>query len=203
MRFSWDEWTGYEHEAPKLVAFLTWFEEEPKLQPTWNSLIRLLLAYRGDEPSREHVRRYQRDELAASGADECLLELMPLPSPSTGDWRYGGWSSLPWLQSRKEYKNHLLSRRIKKLQLLVTEHEPDAVIFYSKSYLEYGCEVARCQSSDFQKIDLPRKDGEMLPAFVRPDAPTTFVVTYHPTYFPATNHYFESLGRLLARGMTP
>lgn len=175
-----------------------WFSESPKLQSTWNPLIRLVLAYRDKEPTTESVRWYQRDELAGSSGNECLLELLPLPSPSTSDWYYTDWGSMAWLKSRQAYRDYLLPHRIQRLRSLVEEHEPEAVIFYSKSYLDHCCAVAGCEPDDFKEVDLPRKEDETLSAYVRDDGPTTFAVTYHPTYFPATNRYFESVGRMLA-----
>ncbi len=174
-----------------------WFIEHPNIQKTWSPLIRLLLAYRGEEPTMEAVRTYQRDELARADGNECLLELLPLPSPSTNDWHYPGWSSLSWLRSRQAYRNYLLPRRVQRLRSLVNEHQPEAVIFYSKSYIDFCCAVAGCEADDFREVGLPRKEGETLTSYICDIGPTTFAVTYHPTYFPATNLYFESVGRFL------
>lgn len=59
------------------------FVEKAKLQPTWAKLIRVLLSIEGLSPTKEEVRRYQQQQWARSNGNVCLLELLPLPSPST------------------------------------------------------------------------------------------------------------------------
>lgn len=55
-----------------------------KLQATWSQLIRVVLAIEGKPADKEAVRLYQQTQLGRFGGDTCLIELMPLPSPSTG-----------------------------------------------------------------------------------------------------------------------
>src|SRR6266496_6574065 len=66
------------------------FTAHPPVQSTWGKLIRILLAAKGRQPIvADDLRFYQRDYLGRSTGDTCLLELLPLPSPSTGQGMYG------------------------------------------------------------------------------------------------------------------
>lgn len=60
---------------------------------------------RADAPADiEQVRAYQIAQLGRSGGNPALLELLPLPKPSRGDWRYDRYSSLPYLASQHRYE---------------------------------------------------------------------------------------------------
>jgi len=65
-----------------------YFRPNPKLQRTWTQLIRILLSYNGVNTELDDCKNYQRNELARYNSDHCLLELFPLPSPSTSHWLY-------------------------------------------------------------------------------------------------------------------
>lgn len=62
------------------IAMETW---DARIQPTWKGLIRIILSAKGRENiDREDVRKYQINELGRKYKETCLLELLPLPSPS-------------------------------------------------------------------------------------------------------------------------
>lgn len=58
----------------------------------------------------EQVRAYQIAQLGRSGGNPALLELLPLPKPSRGDWRYDRWSSLACLASQRRYERRWRGR---------------------------------------------------------------------------------------------
>lgn len=70
------------------------FRDSPVAQTTWKQLIRILLAAQGGQATLTDVKLYQRDHLGRRNDDTCLLELLPLPSPSTNNWVYGPYTSL-------------------------------------------------------------------------------------------------------------
>jgi len=109
------------------------FGPNHKLQSTWGKLIRVLLSAKGPLPTIDEVRKYQGLHLGRSSGDTCLLELLPLPSPSTNNWLYGQHSQLPYLTNRETYKQMFITLRIALLKDRIIEHGPKVVIFYSHS----------------------------------------------------------------------
>ena len=181
-----------------LKGHLQWFEgEKPPLQTTWKQLIRVVLSSRGEPATASSVRAYQRDGFARSDGHECLLELLPMPSPSVGEWRYGDWYPLPWLRDRKAYREHLLEHRVERLQQLVAEREPAAVVFYSRSYLDEWCRVMDVPRDELVETVIVRRAEREVKAWIHENDETTFIVTSHPSAFGVTNSYFEDIGRIL------
>jgi hypothetical protein len=160
--------------------------------PTWGRLIRLALAAGGAIPSREDVRRYQVEHLGRNGGATLLTELLPLPSPSAGQWAYGEWSSLPELRNRSEYTRSYAPQRAAHLRERRKQHRPATVIFYglrpdyqpwwetiSGAALEHG-QVGR------HRIRMG-SDGH-----------TDYVVTPHPAARGPSSEFWLDVGRLVA-----
>jgi len=120
------------YEYHEGIAVPRWFTNHPPIQSTWGKLIRLLLAARGQQSiTPDDVRYYQRDHLGRSSGDTCLLELLPLPSPSTGQWMYGEHADLPQLRTREAYKQYYGRPRALHIRQRGQEYKPVAVVFYS------------------------------------------------------------------------
>lgn len=189
-----EQWVAHDHAPvvdirsfgahPGLADHQRWFAgEKPPLQPTWSKLIRLQLARLGRPSMIDDVRAYQRDELGAASGGDCLLELLPLPSPGISDWHYSEWSDLDWLTSRETYRAELLPQRIERLRALFTEHEPKVVVFYGMSYLEHWSEIAGSAFPDDYRY-APRLTA----------GATTFMVVPHPAAFGAKNALYARFG---------
>ncbi len=163
------------------------FCKKAKLQPTWNKLIRILLSSQGSVPTTEQVRQYQRSSLGRHGGENCLVELLPLPSPSMRHWIYGNNSKLEYLKNRKTYQEHCLPWRVEHLKQRIAEHLPAVVIFYGSSYREHWHRIA---GVDFEL------DGEV---YLGRNEFTVFVITKHPTAKEVTNDYFHRIGMMIAR----
>jgi hypothetical protein len=103
-------------EYHKDIGLMHWFKEKPRLQTTWNKLIRILLSSSGQIPTIEQVREYQQTLLGRLIGDTCLLELLPLPSPSIEQWVYAQYSQLPYLRDRETYRKECIKTRIIHLQ---------------------------------------------------------------------------------------
>lgn len=103
-------------EYHKEMGITHLFRERPRIQTTWGGLIRILMATKGRTPSTDDIREYQRDCLGRTVGETCLLELLPLPSPSTKHWFYGEHSRLPYLVNRDAYREAFIRRRIGHLQ---------------------------------------------------------------------------------------
>ena len=72
-----------------------YFRDPVKLQRTWMQQARIVLASKGLPSSILDVKAYQRDMLGRKTKETGLLELLPLPSPSTKVWNYALWSVFP------------------------------------------------------------------------------------------------------------
>lgn len=167
------------------------FQEHAKIQPTWGKLIRLLLSANGAERvEAQQVRDYQRDHLARPTSDHCILELFPLPSPSTAHWLYKDCSQLPYLVNRDHYRAFVAPFRVAHLQSQIRSHRPPYVVFYSFSY----------RVSYWEKIaGVPIKDNPELGCALGRNNDTMFVIIKHPATKGVTSDYYHSIGRLLRR----
>lgn len=99
-------------EYHKAINVDNWFTgPRPRLQPTWAGLIRILFGLRGEAASNESIRNHQKHIFGRATGDERLMELFPLPSPSTQHWLYAEHSNLLWLANRATYKSYQATRR--------------------------------------------------------------------------------------------
>jgi hypothetical protein len=168
------------------------FAEQPKIQTTWGKLIRIVLAAEGRPTSLDDVKIYQRDQLGRSTNNNCLLELLPLPSPSTGHWVYEGHSALPQIQARQEYKEYYAPRRAEHIRERVEEYRPPVVVFYSVNwwYRQWWQKIA---GVDFAE---ERIGSDLL--LIGNDMHTVYAITKHPAAKGITNDYFHQVGRRIA-----
>jgi hypothetical protein len=169
------------------IGITNLFNEKPKLQSTWNKLIRIVLSGNGQEPTTEQVREYQRLLLGRPTGNTCLVELLPLPSPSTGHWLYAQHSALPYLADRETYKRAFLELRIAHLRQRIIEQQPKTVVFYSFNYQEYWQKIAGVEL-------LPIAEG----IYMSNNGPTRSVMTKHPATRGITNAYFHQVGNLIS-----
>jgi len=167
-----------------------YWESRPPLEATWSKIIRILLAAKGIDPSTEDVRAYQRDHLGREGKETCLLELLPLPSPSTNHWLYAEGSHIPTLADRQSYRDWLIPIRIKGLKERIQKYVPPYVIFYGKTYLEHWQVIT----------NIPLQRNEALDIYKAKTDGTIYVVTNHPVATGVTNAYFHAVGKLLMVG---
>ena len=165
-----------------------WFTPRPPLQSTWRGLIRLILSAEGRHTDTETTRVYQGTELGRVGSNNCILELMPLPSQSVGHWIYGEHSALPELQTRQKYVEHIAPIRVAHLRRRIQDHKPKVVIFYSRKYQAWWEQLA----------------GAKFSAAVEPGIQTLhtqgtlFVMTAHPVYRGVKPQYFIDAGKAVA-----
>ncbi len=167
------------------------FQEHPKIQPTWGKLIRLLLSANGEERvEAQQVREYQRDYLGRPTADHALLELFPLPSPSTNQWIYSNCSDLPYLGHRDHYRTFVAPFRVAHLQSQIQTRRPPYVIFYSFGY----------RVSYWEKIAGVRiKENPDLGCALGRNNDTMFMIIKHPATRGIPSDYYHSIGRFLRR----
>lgn len=166
------------------------FTGRASLQPTWNPLMRILLSAEGESITLAVLRNYQKERLGRYGGESCLLELFPLPSPSTGHWLYGKHSHLPELAGRERYYETIAPERVRHLHSRILVHRPRAVIFYSTNarYRRWWKKIARTEFEQVGKQPLYRgKKGT-----------THFIICRHPVSHGIRNDYFHQIGKLLS-----
>jgi hypothetical protein len=168
------------------------FAEYAKLQPTWNKLIRILLSAEGQVVTTEQVRSYQARLLGRSNGNSCLLELLPLPSPSVNHWLYGQHSQLTYLADRSMYTNHCAEPRATHIKGRIEAYKPKAVIFYGLNYKPWWERIAGVPFSI-------TADG----FYFGSNTHTVFAIAKHPTTIGVTNDYFHRIGKLIAADFPP
>jgi hypothetical protein len=112
------------------------------IQSTWGPLIRIMLASDGklapqNSPSpissefeRKQVLAFQRDCFGKNpGGDSCILDLIPIASPSTKDWGAKN-SDHEWLDTRAKYEQAFLHERTELIQAKIKQYKPQLVVFF-------------------------------------------------------------------------
>jgi hypothetical protein len=178
------------------IGVWRYFGERAKLQTTWKQLSRIALIAENHGDETDLVRYYQGMLLGRRGGDSCLLELLPLPSPSTAHCLYADLSTLPNLAQRKTYQEHYAKVRAAHLRRRMEEHAPWAVIFYGvDDWTRHWWEaIARVP---FEQVDLAG-------LYVGTNARTVFAIAKHPATYGLGNEYFRRVGeqvRLNRRGL--
>lgn len=166
-----------------------WWTQRPPLQPTWRKLIRLMHAAEVRPTDADSLRTSQGSGLGRTNSDNCILELMPLPSRSIGSWIYGDIQALPELRSREAYQDQLAATRIARLRERIAEHAPRVVVCYGT---DRRAAWERVTGTSFKRTEL---DDLYTVATLQ----TLFVMTKHPTRRGVTNAYFEDAGRIIGQ----
>lgn len=171
-----------------LIGITHFFQPPVKLQTTWSKLIRLLLSAQGKFPISQDIRDYQIRLLGRIDGETCLLELLPLPSPSTNQWIYAKCFDLPKLKSREEYKNYCLPYRISHLRQRISHHKPKLVVFYGFNYLKHWQAIANVPLIHYPSLSPP--------IYIGCNNDTLFIVIKHPVARGVPNTYFEQVGKI-------
>ncbi|MEH2372129.1 hypothetical protein [Nostoc sp.] len=170
------------------IAMETW---DAKIQPTWKGLIRIILSAKGRENiDREDVRKYQIDELGRKDKETCLLELLPLPSPSLKHWIFAQQSRLRFLSNRDTYEKYCLEKRINHISQRIKEHQPKAVVFYGIGYKDFWRRI----TEKITDVEFSQTSEGLL--ICRNNSKTVFIIAKHPVAFGLKNEYFHNIGRL-------
>ena len=171
------------------IGITRYFGAQPKFQSTWSKLVRVLHILEGKPVATDTLRQTQGAAFGRSDGSSCLLELLPLPSPSTSHWLYGEHSRRPYLQDRETYRQSVTPKRIARLSAMIQQHRPCNVLFYGLGYRDHW------QAISGQPFDETRI-GKFMTLFNRNEQ-TLYVVTPHPTSTGITNAYFNAVGELM------
>lgn len=171
----------------KRIDVVQWFGPEAKLQRTWAKLIRVLMVLNAKPVNTESLKRFQSDVWGRANSETCLLELFPLPCPST---KKKDWEDCYKIE-RADYEERCRRRRIPRFQALIREYRPRAIIFYGVTKMKEWKLIA---GVDF---DSPNRD-----LFVQVKNRTLFSVIKHPSTKGITNMYFKKVGREIRSYLT-
>ena len=172
----------------QMIGINTYFRDPVKLQITWNKIIRIILSIEGKTNIHlDEIKKYQKEKLGRINGDNCLLELMPLPSPNFSAWIYSSISSIPYLSNRQVFFNKVLDFRINRLYALIKEHKPRFVIFYGITYMAYWKRISGIKQKikGVDSISLAKNQN------------TVFSFIHHPCAHGLRNEYFHTVGALL------
>lgn len=169
------------------INYPEYFTNPVKLQRTWMQEARIVLAAKGLPSNTEDVRYYQRDVIGRKNSETCLLELLPLPSPSTADWLYGKWIKISFLKNRETYKDYCLPWRIEHIRTKITLHQPRLVVFCGTSYFKYWQTIAG-NDVGFQRLN---------DYWTARTEKTLYLIVKHPAAKGITNAYFEEIGKFV------
>ncbi len=186
------------HEVEDLAAFHDkikidrFFADPVKSQTTWNKLIRILLSSKGVTTDLRAVKEYQSTKLGRSTGETCLIELLPLPSPSTAMWLLAQWTVLPQLKTKKGYEKYYTPRRANHIKQRIIEYKPRVVVFYGVDphLLTWWQHIAGTAFS------LLQVDG--VNVWIAQGESTLFVITMHPAAKGLKNTYVHEVGALIA-----
>ena len=166
---------GWEHK---------YFLPTSNSQNTWRQLIRVWLTATNTTDravTMNDIKKFQRANLGRFDPNSAtILELSPLPSPSTRKWIYSEIDLLEF-QSRAKFIDHYAPYRVEKLKSLIETHKPKAVILYGFAYTDW-----------WKKIAAGAKKFEGFYG-VKTDL-TTYAIMKHPTSMGITNKYFNTVG---------
>jgi hypothetical protein len=164
-----------------------WFARHPPLQTTWAKLIRVVLASHGQQQATtEDVRAYQRDHLGRRAGETAIIELLPLPSPSTSAWLYPSWG-VALYATREDYVRAELPGRIAELRRRLLQHKPKVVVFYGLGYREHWEAIA---GGRFESVEGTR--------FFALKRESLFIMAPHPAAKGIRNEDFDAIGGWIA-----
>lgn len=171
-----------------------------RYQRTWGGLIKMIYSSQNNlNANTEDRKNYQALKFARISSAECLLELYPLPSPGLNRFNYNGWSRIPYLKSRKDYKDFLRNTRTEKIKSLIASYKPSVVVFYSSSqeYLNAWSDISHINFGEISADIVEGTSGKKLIIKSAKTDATLYIVTHHPVYRNLNSSYFERVGALI------
>lgn len=170
--------------------------EFSRIQPTYTKLVQILLKMKGSVDDIETRREYQFHQFGRLNSDHALLELLPLPSRSTGLWLWKDQvSNALNLANRKEYWDSVMPKRSEKLKTLIAKHKPRFVLFYStqSDYIRAWGEISGGHNWQWQSISKYMRFG------TQKINDTLYIITTHPTMKGIKNTDYPTVAEYLIK----
>jgi hypothetical protein len=165
------------------VAKINYFSPGAKIGRTWGRLIRIVLSIENKSIDNEAIRKFQIEKLGKLGGNNSLIELLPLPHKSFSDWMFRDLE-IDCLKTRETYLEFYLSKRIKRIKEMITEHKPKAIIFYSTTQLYISA------SKEIIGSDCKFTDG----SYIEKINDIIYCICKHPNAHGISNNYFNQIG---------
>lgn len=146
-----------------------WHQSHPPTQATWRQLIRLLLAYKGMNPTLNDIRAYQRDHWGREDGETCVIELSGLPAPNMGVER-----------DRLSF----LSRRVERIWNETRLHRPKFIVMYGTG-----------QRGEWEQIAGGNFDADGLHRVA--EIGTVAAITPHPVSRGISGEFWKEIGQRL------
>jgi hypothetical protein len=163
------------------ATFAELFENPPRLQSTWESLIHIHRAFQKNGRTADSESAViQAKGWGRSDSNNLLLELFPAPSPRQREWRYSSWVPPDsHFSKRSSYKNKYRQDRISLLKKLIEKHHhPKAVVFYGTSSARCWSAISGRKWKSIKK--LPFKTEPSLGVKLHSHNRTCFALVPHP-----------------------
>jgi hypothetical protein len=100
-----------------------------KIQPTWGSLIRIILAKDGEPATTSDVKDFQRDKWGLLDGKNAVIDLSQLSVPKKSVWNLDQLG-IEWLKTRKIYEALMLPKRSALLKSRIEASRPKLNFFY-------------------------------------------------------------------------
>lgn len=130
------------YEYHRAIGITQYFGPSAKIQTTWGKLARITLATGGGSVDTEEVREYQRSKLGRKDGSTAVIELLPLPSPSTAHWLYSA-TGIEHLSTREAYSERVAPPREQDIRHFIAQYRPETVVFYGLKYRESWERIAQ------------------------------------------------------------
>ncbi|MEQ8364314.1 MAG: hypothetical protein RH948_15680 [Cyclobacteriaceae bacterium] len=196
---------GFTISGPRANLFTNLFDyrfgEHAVQHGTWKNIIAFVHGF--ENKALPDLLAYQQNVLASvTGKSEALLRFYPLPAHNHA-WYYN-WldmPGLPFLKSRADYQEHMLTNRMNHILLNIKTYKPKVVLMYEMNNIDRLKKLVKAfyPGTQFKMIKaIPRQ----IPQYHRTDLPdTTLMIT---TQRPALRHNrvetgfdWEDVGKLV------
>lgn len=151
-----------------------WHGEGASIQFTWGAMIRILLAFKGEDVTDKKVLSFQKDHWGRSEDKTAVIEL------------FGGRAKN--MKEKNPYRTAAFKKpRIKKIQEQFSEHRPKWVIFYGISYKKdyqkiFGAPMDKLVTAEKGSFHFSGKNREPFATWGRSsDEKTIGICVYHPS----------------------
>lgn len=151
-----------------------WHGERASIQFTWGDMIRILLAFNGEDVTDEKVLSFQKDHWGRSEDETAVIEL------------FGGRAKN--MKEKNPYRTAAFKKpRIKKIREQFSEHRPKWVIFYGISWKKdyqkiFGAPMDNLVTDEKESFRFSGKNRKPFATWGRSsDEKTIGICVYHPS----------------------
>ena len=124
--------------APEFYSELSyageWFGLQPKLQPTWKQLIRILFYVKRKTPTKDSMLAFQAGNWGRPECEAAIFEMFALPAENSAAWPYPAFTNAWFLKSRGLHTHLFYNSRAAYFRQKIQNNHPECLIFYGTGY---------------------------------------------------------------------